>query len=286
MSILQADLHVSSRPSINVPPRQGRQWLWSGLANTLIHSDKFALLVDTAITITQNKELIRWINDTLGPNRVLTHVFITHGHKDHYLGLATLRDAFPDLKVIATQGTIQQKQIHDDLTAELWPALFPNDQLDLRNDWTIDALPSDGRFDIAGTQFQAFGVTHGDCANASFLHIPELEMVCAGDIVIATHLYFGEAKTTEARRHWLKALDAIESLKPQVVIPGHMRPGQIPSARFMIEDTRRYIRTWEEELAKSKNPEEMFTNMKVRYPSRFGDFVLQSGADEAFSSAS
>lgn len=281
MSPLQAALHISSRAKINLPPREGREWLWSGLANTLVHNDKFALLVDTSITVEQNQELIEWIKEILG-NKPLTHLFITHGHKDHYLGVPTLIDAFPDLKILATKGTVKQKKIHDDATADVWPSLFPDGQLDLRDTWSVSSLPISGEFDVLGTKFHAISLEHGDCAHASILHVPELNLVCAGDSVIATHLYLAEANTLAKRKQWLEALDTIEALKPHVVIPGHMRAGQIPEARFMIEDTRTYIKTWEQELARSSSSDELFENMRRRYPERFGHFVLQRGADAAF----
>ena len=58
---------------------------WSPSSATLIYGDHDAILVDTLITYDQVDALADWI-DALG--RRPSRIYITHGHGDHWLGLA------------------------------------------------------------------------------------------------------------------------------------------------------------------------------------------------------
>ena len=75
--------------------------------------------------------------------------------------------------------------------------MFLDGRLDFRNDWAAIALPRTGDLEIRGTKFDAITVEHGNCTHASILHVLEPDLVCAGDVEIATHLYLAEANPRE-----------------------------------------------------------------------------------------
>lgn len=281
-SCLQVDLHVSSRPIINFPFQEGCEWRWSGIANTLIYDADFALLVDTSLTRDQNIDLVAWIRSVLGSQRNLTHIFITHGHRDHYFGIPTVLDAFPHAQVLTTKTVKSQIESHTIASSGLWLSLFPDDQLDWRENWTVTTVSDNAEFHIQDHTFRAMTVEQGDCPHASILFVPEIALICAGDVVIATHLYLAESTTREARLAWLRALDQIQALGAHLIIPGHMRAGQVPVGNIMLDHTRRYLRVWEEELNQSSNSDDLFMKMKARFPGLLGDFVLKAGCDAAF----
>ena len=52
----------------------------------------------------------------------------------------------------------------------------------------------------------------------SFVYIPSLKAVVTGDIVF-DQVYFGVPRDA-ARENWLKTIDQIAALKPDIVIPG------------------------------------------------------------------
>jgi glyoxylase-like metal-dependent hydrolase (beta-lactamase superfamily II) len=62
------------------------------MSATLIHGNEQAILVDAWATYDQADALADWI-ETKG--RRLSRVYITHGHGDHWLGLARLTSGSP-----------------------------------------------------------------------------------------------------------------------------------------------------------------------------------------------
>lgn len=88
----------------------------------------------------------------------------------------------------------------------------------------------------------------------------------AGDAVFSgTHVFLFSTKTLEERQAWLKALDEFEALKPAVVVPGHSQNNRQldPSS---IQFTRRYMQTFEKQLAVAKNGDDLIARMKKLYP--------------------
>jgi glyoxylase-like metal-dependent hydrolase (beta-lactamase superfamily II) len=82
------------RPGLgrNLPP--GYESLtWVANSATLIYGERDAVLVDTFLTNDQNAELVEQVAAT-GKN--LTHIYITHGHGDHFFGIDALKERFPN----------------------------------------------------------------------------------------------------------------------------------------------------------------------------------------------
>ena len=75
----------------DLPPGQSRA-VWSPISATLISGRQDAVLVDPLMTVDPGMELADWVSTT-GKN--LTTVYITHGHGDHWFGLAAVRERFP-----------------------------------------------------------------------------------------------------------------------------------------------------------------------------------------------
>jgi glyoxylase-like metal-dependent hydrolase (beta-lactamase superfamily II) len=57
------------------------------------------ILVDALMTNDQADALARWAQ---GFGKRITGVYITHGHSDHWLGLARLLEHFPEVRGFAT----------------------------------------------------------------------------------------------------------------------------------------------------------------------------------------
>src|SRR5262249_36007312 len=76
----------------------------SPVASTLISGGEDAVLTDPAFTREQADALGNWV---AGKDRNLTHIFITHGHGDHWFAAQLLAERF-DAPIVATEGTIEQ----------------------------------------------------------------------------------------------------------------------------------------------------------------------------------
>ena len=95
---------------------------WSPSSATLVYGEHGAILVDTLITYDQVDALADWI-DTKG--RRLSRIYITHGHGDHWLGLARLIQRFPGATGLATAEVLAQAA--DPAMADYWEAVFPGE---------------------------------------------------------------------------------------------------------------------------------------------------------------
>src|SRR6202035_6093788 len=94
-----------------------------------------------------------------------------------------------------------------------WQPRFP-DQIPDENPV---ADPLDGpSFELEGRQLVAVDVGHTDTDDTTVLHVPELELVVAGDAVYnGVHQYLAESDS-QGRKDWLAALDIIEALCARV----------------------------------------------------------------------
>ena len=84
---------VSSRPA------DVQETYFQAMASTLIYGKRDAVLVDAFMTVEQASSLADWIAKK---NRNLTTIYITHGHGDHWFGVGTLLERFPNASVVAT----------------------------------------------------------------------------------------------------------------------------------------------------------------------------------------
>jgi glyoxylase-like metal-dependent hydrolase (beta-lactamase superfamily II) len=279
-SILQADVYVSSRLPLAVK-RAGESSYFSPITCTLIHGKSNAALVDTPISISQTEDLVSWIKET-APGKDLQYVYVTHGHGDHWFGITVLRKHWPNLCALATSGTVQhmQEQVKPEIFDGVWRTLFPGDQIPPNPE--LAKPMASPVFELEGNEFRAVEVGHTDTYNTTVLHVPSIRLVVAGDAVYGdVHQFFGEANTTEKRKEWLRALDTIEALEPHTVIAGHKRPGTVDGL-FNLHRTRQYILDFEEAVASTSNWQELYEDMKRRYPGRINPHAILRGALEAF----
>ena len=101
------------------------QAMFQATASTLIYGKRDAVLVDAFMTIKQAADLVDWISAS-GKN--LTTIYITHGHGDHWFGIGTLLERFPNPKVVATADVIKVMRQHasPELLDMVWKANFPD----------------------------------------------------------------------------------------------------------------------------------------------------------------
>jgi glyoxylase-like metal-dependent hydrolase (beta-lactamase superfamily II) len=72
---------------------------WVANTSTLISGERDAVLVDTFLTAEQSKVLLEWV---VASGKNLTAIYLTHGHGDHFFGLAPLLERFPKARALAT----------------------------------------------------------------------------------------------------------------------------------------------------------------------------------------
>jgi glyoxylase-like metal-dependent hydrolase (beta-lactamase superfamily II) len=252
-----------SDPVLNVP-----------LASTLVFGDRDAVLVDVPTTDTQAENLAARITAT---GKRLTHVFITHGHGDHWFGLSTVLRHFPDTEVVATAETVAMMAVQGspEFRAQVYDPLYPG-QI---GDTSVVARPTrTGVIDLEGHELRIVDVGHTDTDATSVLHVPSLALVVAGDAVYnGVHQYLVES-AGGGRDAWLTGIDVIEALGPRVVIAGHKDPDLDDNAARVLAGTRAYLRSVEEVLAEQHGADGFIDAMTARYPAWLNPMVVRMNA--------
>ena len=272
---LKWDVFVSSQiPAVTseLPPG-ATEMKWSPISSTLISGERDAVLVDTFITMEQNRSLTEW---AAASGKNLSAIYATHGHGDHFFGVNTIHQRFPNARFVASRNAIEvmREQLSPPWLDAYWRSRFPG-QIDPA--LAIAEALGGGVIQLEGEELMSIPTGHTDTRNTTCLHVPSIGLVVAGDVAYNdVHIHLGES-TADSRKEWIAALDMIESLKPRAVVAGHKRPGR-PDAPTIVEETRQYIRDFDRIAATSQTAKELYDKMLAIHPDRVNPAVLWSSA--------
>jgi glyoxylase-like metal-dependent hydrolase (beta-lactamase superfamily II) len=261
---LRWDVLVKQRPGLarDVPPGK-ESLMWVANSATLISGNRDAVLVDTFLTVDQSNDLADWVAAS-GKN--LTTIYITHAHGDHFFGLKILFDRFPLAKAVAIPEVVaaMSRQVAPDYLEQFWRSRFPGQIPD------PVALPQElqmNEIELEGHPLVPVRTGHTDTDDSTILHLPSIGLVVAGDAVYnGIHPYQGETNR-ENRPQWIRALDAIEALKPRAVVAGHKVPGNDDSPGN-VDETRTYLRDFTRLDEQTTSARELYDRMLELYPDR------------------
>jgi glyoxylase-like metal-dependent hydrolase (beta-lactamase superfamily II) len=140
----------------------------------------------------------------------------------------------------------------------------------------------DNRFTLEGKDLVIVEVGHTDTDATSVLHVPELGLVVAGDVIYnGAHLYLSESSLAGLDK-WRQAIDRVESLGARAIVAGHQNAKLDDDAARTIAETREYLDVAEELLSTEKTAVDYFNAMVDRYPDRLGRTVLWATAQAVF----
>ncbi|MGY8707371.1 MBL fold metallo-hydrolase [Bradyrhizobium sp. 18BD] len=249
--------------------------MWVANSSTLIYGERDAMLVDTFLTGGQSKTLLDWV---VSRGRNLTTIYVTHGHGDHFFGLAPLLDRFPQAKAVAVPEVVEEMkaQVSPASLDGFWRKRFPGEIAErLRVAETLE-----GKLTLEGHRLDVIDMGRTDTARSTALHVPSLDLIVAGDTVYnGIHPYLAETDTL-SRLEWIAALDRLEALKPRFVVAGHKKPENDDDPRN-IADTQQYLFDFNRLDAATTSPRELYEAMLELYPDRANPGSLWSGANAA-----
>jgi glyoxylase-like metal-dependent hydrolase (beta-lactamase superfamily II) len=248
------------------------------VTSTLISGARDAILVDAQFTLSDGARVADWIQQS---GKRLTTVFITHGHPDHYFGLAPVLAKFPDAEVIATASVIEEMKAYAPQTVAQWKPLYGEnltDQPMFPKAFTSDHLT------LEGHRIDLIALPPGESEHATALWIPSIRTVVAGDAVFnRVHVWLAGVNA-ERRASWLRNLDSLKALGPTTVVGGHRAPGAV-DAPAVLDSTAQYIRDFSQTVAASRRPEEVISRMTAAHGNRTLPVILELAAKSAFPAA-
>ena len=262
---------------VNDPPPQdgflpnGEPKLFSPQASTLIYGSRDAVLVDPGMTADQARALGDWV---AGKGRNLTDIFITHGHGDHWFAAGLLAERL-GARVVASAGTIAQ--MHENLAARplLWDKVYQG----IPPASVIAVTVPENRFPLEGHELMIVEVGSTDSEDTTVLHVPDLELVVAGDVIYnGVHVYLAQSAAVGGFGPWRAAIDTVEALGPRHIVAGHQNAQLDDDAGRTIAETRRYLDDAEELLRTQSTAVDFFDATIMRYPNHLGRTVLWVGA--------
>jgi glyoxylase-like metal-dependent hydrolase (beta-lactamase superfamily II) len=239
------------------------QAYFQALASTLIYGARDAVLVDAFMTVKQANALADW---AAAKNKNLTTIYITHGHGDHWFGVGTLLERFPNARAVATPNVVKvmRQNASPERLSKGWKAAFPGQ---IPDNLLIAEELKGNVIDLEGQELVAVELGHTDTDLTTCLNVPSIGLVVAGDAAYNdVNLYLAESNE-QTRREWISALDKIESLKPRAVVASHKRPENDDNPRI-IEETRRYIRDFDRLAEMTRTAQELYDKMLELYPNR------------------
>jgi glyoxylase-like metal-dependent hydrolase (beta-lactamase superfamily II) len=267
---------------VNDPPSQnngllpnGDPKLFSPMASTLIYGSENAVLTDPGMTADQARALGDWV---AGKGRNLTDIFITHGHGDHWFAAGLLAERF-GARVVATAGTVTQMHANVAARPFVWDKVYPGIP---PSPVTAVTVPGN-RFALEGHDLVIVEVGHTDTDNTSFLHMPDLGLVVAGDVIYnGAHMYLGESMVAGGFGSWREAIDKVEALNPRHIVAGHQNKQLDDDAKRTIAESRQYLDDADELLRTERTAVDFFNSKVDRYPNHLGRTVLWAGASALY----
>src|SRR2546426_5109490 len=94
-SPLSIDVYVAPMRPYTCPDQlgEGEVATWAPSSSTLISGPTEGILIDALLTFENADQIADWAKSF---GKKITGVYITHGHSDHWLGLARLLQHFPE----------------------------------------------------------------------------------------------------------------------------------------------------------------------------------------------
>ncbi|MCL6250867.1 MBL fold metallo-hydrolase [Altererythrobacter sp. KTW20L] len=245
--------------------------------SALIMGEREAVLVDPPFTLADAHRVAGMVLDS---GKVLTHIFVTHDHPDHFFAMEVLTEAFPNARVVA----------HPTVVADIWRSLpfkvvrwspmlgangpaYPSAPQALESDVIL----------LEGHELRVLGPMQGDHRHSTVLWIPAIRALVAGDIVFnEVHLWLGEHDAT-AVAAWGDTVEQLLALDPAIVVAGHARPG-LPDDVSGLHFTQRYLAAWPQLVAQSNSAADMQARVRAAFPTTIDvldNFILVNSTEVA-----
>jgi glyoxylase-like metal-dependent hydrolase (beta-lactamase superfamily II) len=212
-------------------------------------------------------------------------MLITHGHPDHYMGMAQMKKEFPGLRIV-----VANRGIKDDIISfsnwmesvgwlENEPEMKPKSEkhpggfdyqkeIEVLNARQIQ-LPGGAILELKSHYAPT------EAPHETTVYSNDLNAVFVSDLAYnQVHLWMGIGVPTENVANWKQALSELEATYAGLnakVYPGHGQPTDVS----VFAEVRKYIDVLLQVVSETKTEDEAKTKMVALYPTyRNADFLL------------
>lgn len=231
------------------------------VTSVLIFGKKDAVLVDCQWT---RSNIYRVIAEICERNLNLKAVFATHAHPDHYWGIGHVKEAFPEAICYAMAEDIPTINVQFGDKVEHWESIIGKVNL-CRKFAELTPVPEDHKIMLEGEEIIIFPQVWGDLQYNTVVWVPSIKTIIGSDVLFSNAHPFTCEVSANGRKKWIDAIEKLEKLNADVVIPGHMKHGE-PFDGRALKFTKEYIIATDEELAKTKDMKEFFYDMCMKFP--------------------
>jgi len=230
------------------------------VASVIVTGKTDAVLLDAQWTLSNAHRVIAEILET---GKHLKTIYITHAHPDHYFGVGTIAEAFPEARVIAIPSVARtiNKQFFGKI--EHWEKVIGPVNV-CRKTANIEPLAGN-YFELEGHRIEIIPEVMGDMKYNTVVWIPSIKTLCGSDVLFNQAHPFTCEVTAEERKQWIQDIESLEKMGAEVVIPGHQRPG-MPFDSSSFNFTRDYVIATDEELARTNDVAGFYYAMVKRFP--------------------
>jgi len=238
-SPLSIDVYVAPMRPYTSPDHLGAGEVatWAPSSSTLISGPTEGILIDALLTFENANNIAAWAKSF---GKKVTGVYITHGHSDHWLGLARLLQHFPEARGYAAPEVAARAawEVEFNKRSRYWTSRFPGELPE------TPVVPEVLNIDEILVDSQVVNLIHvgqGDIDGSTIFHVPPADAVVCGDVVYNNvHMMMYEAD--EAKREaWIASIDAIAALNPKIVVAGHKSVGAADLPENLAA-SQRYLR--------------------------------------------
>jgi glyoxylase-like metal-dependent hydrolase (beta-lactamase superfamily II) len=245
----------------------------------IFSDDKSIILVDC---LRNSEEASLLAAQIKAEGKPLTHLFITHGHPDHYTGMNVIKAEFPDVWIVVNTPEIKNDIINFSTWMESVGWLEKEPALKPMTDANPGGFDYDGNISILkrgelilaeGAIIEAYSnYEAAECEHLTTLYSKDLNAFFSNDFIYnGVHPWLAIDK--QNIENWKQQLEEFANVleKDLTIYPGHGKPADIT----VFEQQLKYINDFEATVAAATSREEAMAKMQELYPDYTqADFLL------------
>ena len=251
--------------------------------STLFYGEKDAVLIDASQVLSDS---YRMVSEILPMRKRLTHIYVSHFHPDHHFGLAVLKHAFPEAKIVALPSVVKDIVFTSSDKVDLW-AIDRFGPGEIPPATTIPMPMGEPGLELEGEEIRFSDGWEGDSINNSAVWVPSINVACATDIAFH-NCHIWPIESNVARRVvWRKDIARLREFDARIIIPGHCDEEKIRIMEEVQEDPSRtytdcvdwsirYLENYEEVYSSADSAVDLVEGVYKRYPDmKAEDFAIQ-----------